>query len=353
MKFHSCVLSPFLVVLAGCSNTLVAIPEAWKSPPAARTFTVAELRRTVADTTPVARPAAGLAEAAEVGVVTDGEGARICRGSTALTPAYRQIESFDVSLDRREIVFSAKRDSNFDVGLVSLDGSQVNWIPEDPADEVAPRWAPRGNKASFIVRNKGGDLIRTVHIPTAFQLVVDFPFGIVRGLAWDDAGERFAVAWESAEASQRIETMKYDGLARRIAVPPAVRLAVSTTPFAGGLMLRPESLTYAERLPLVIWVSSGGRNEWNEARGALMSGAKVAALVLDQAPDAEVLAALAGTAWIDPKRIFAVGAVVPGAVSIAGDPSIPSGFYRPGPQVISVHPSGVESLAVGWISSKL
>ncbi|MGZ8867591.1 MAG: TolB family protein [Thermoanaerobaculia bacterium] len=353
MKFRTRDMAPFLVVFAGCSTTLAPIPEAWKSSPAPRTFTQAELRRTVVDTTPVARPAADLAEAAEVGVVTDAEGARIYRGSTALTPSYRQIESFDVSLDRREIVFSAKRDSNFDVGLVSLDGSQVNWIPEDPADEVAPRWAPRGNKASFIVRNRGGDLIRTVHIPTAFQLIVDFPFGIVRGLAWDDAGERFAVAWETADASQRIETMKYDGLSRRIAMPPAVRLPVSVTPSAGGLMLRPESVTYQERLPLVIWVASGDKNEWNEARGALMRGAKVAALVLDRAPDAAVLAALAETAWIDPKQIFAVGAVVPGAVSIIGDPSIPAGFYRTGPEVISVHPSGVESLAVGWIRKRL
>ncbi len=352
MKFLPWNPAPFLVLLGGCASSLAPIPEAWKSPPAARAFTRAELRRTVIDTSPVARSPRDVAEAAEVGVVTDAEGARIYRGSTPLTPQYREIESFDVSLDRREIVFSAKRDANFDVGLVSLDGSQVNWIPEEPADEVAPRWAPRGNKASFIVRNKAGDLIRTVHIPTAFQLIVDFPFGIVRGLAWDDAGERFAVSWETADASQRIETMKYDGVGRRIAVPPAIDLAVNVTPFGGGLMLRPESMVYNERLPLVIWVTNGQKNSWNDARGELMKDGGIAVLVLDGPPDATVMNAIAETAWIDPRRMFAVGATVPGTVSIVGDALVPAGFYRTTPEVISVHPSGVESLAAGWIRAQ-
>ena len=145
MKFRVLNLTPVLAALMGCSTGLIPIPEAWKSPPSARTFTHTDLRRTVMDTSPIVRSAAPSSDAAEVGVITDGEGARLYRGNVPLTPPYRQIESFDVSLDRREIVFSAKRESNFDVGLVSLDGSQVNWIPEDPADEVSPRWAPRGN----------------------------------------------------------------------------------------------------------------------------------------------------------------------------------------------------------------
>jgi hypothetical protein len=352
MRFRVLKLIPALAMLTGCSTGLIPIPEAWKSPPSARTFSQSDLRRTVVDTSPMARSTTSGGEAAEVGVIVDGEGARLYRGSVPLTPPYRQIESFDVSLDRREIVFSAKRESNFDVGLVSLDGSQVNWIPEDPADEVSPRWAPRGNKASFIVRNKSGDLIRTVHIPTAFQLVVDFPFGIVRGLAWDDAGERFAVSWETADASQRIETMKYDGQSRKI-VGQGVDLPVNVAPFAGGLMLRPESMSYNERLPLVFWVTNGEKNAWNDARGVMLTNARIATLVLDQEPDAVVLAAVAETAWIDRDRIFAVGARVADAVSIVGDASIPTGFYRVAPEVISVHPSGVESLAAGWIPNQL
>ena len=118
-------------------------------------------------------------------------------------------------------------------------------------------------------------------------------------------------------------------------------------------MLRPESMSYNERLPLVFWVTNGEKNAWNDARGVMLTNARIATLVLDQEPDDAVLAAVAETAWIDRDRIFAVGARVADAVSIVGDASIPTGFYRVAPEVISVHPSGVESLAAGWIPSQL
>src|SRR5688500_19881934 len=103
MKFRVLTLTPVLVTFMGCSTGLIPIPEVWKSPPSARTFTHADLRRTVMDTSPIVRSVPSGGDAAEVGVVTDGEGARLYRGSVPLTPPYRQIESFDVSLDRREI----------------------------------------------------------------------------------------------------------------------------------------------------------------------------------------------------------------------------------------------------------
>src|SRR5439155_20935863 len=100
-----------------------------------------------------------------------------------LTPKFAAIQSFDVSLERREIVFSAKRADNFDIGLLSLDGSEIHWVPEDPADETDVQWAPRGKKDSYGVVTKAGDVVRTVHIPTAVQLSVPFPYAAVRTLA--------------------------------------------------------------------------------------------------------------------------------------------------------------------------
>ena len=97
---------------------------------------------------------------------------KLIAGGKELTPQFVAIQSFDVSLERREVVFSAKRRDNFDIGLVSLDGSDIHWIPEDPADEIDVQWAPKGNKVSYIVRTKTGDVVRTVHIPTAAQLAV-------------------------------------------------------------------------------------------------------------------------------------------------------------------------------------
>src|SRR6266550_2149175 len=100
--------------------------------------------------------------ASSVGVM---DGKLVSEGKE-LTPQFAAIQSFDVSLDRREVVFSAKRKDNFDIGLVSLDGSDIHWIPEDPVDETGPVWAPRGNKVAYILHTATGSIVRTVHIPT-------------------------------------------------------------------------------------------------------------------------------------------------------------------------------------------
>ena len=357
MRFSRLWLAPFLAVAAGCGSTLQPVPDGWRSVPATAAVSAAETRRALTTGAPVAVPEQAKASTA-VRIVVEADGARLFRDATPLTPTYKAIESFDVSAEREEVVFSAKRESNFDIGLVAVEGSQVNWIPEDPADEVAPIWAPRGNKASFVVRNRGGDLIRTVHIPTAFQLVVDFPFGVVNEVVWDGPAERFAVVWETADASPRIEVMKYSGEGRRVAVPPAVRLAVTTTPMAGGLIMRPSSVTYNERLPLIIWMAEGERNRWDDARGALLSASRAAALVLDRRPDEDLAALLREAGWVDPARVYVVNAKgvappLPGAVVISGDRSVPSGYYRREGRAISTHPSDVKSFAARFIAGEL
>jgi hypothetical protein len=228
-----------------------------------------------------------------------GEGDRLVRDDgTALTPYFKSIDSFDVSLERREVVFSAKRDSNFDVGLVSLDGSDVHWIPEDPADEVAVKWAPRGNKVSYVIRRASGDLIRTVHIPTAMQQIADFPYATVKAIDWDPSGERYSVTLTSPDASDQVVSLKYDGSGRQTVSPPKSKLDLSVEPFAGGVMLRPSLLRYNEQLPLVVWRSDKPL-EWNEARGALLREHRIAIAVVPQMPQT-----MPDEAWIDRKHII-------------------------------------------------
>src|SRR5439155_15062974 len=212
-----------LLVFMGCA-TLTPVPEAWRSVPQAARIT--DL---------CARVSCASRGATDV-KVTDG---KLVASGKDLTPQFRAIQSFDVSLERREVAFAAKRSDNFDIGLVSLDGSDVHWIPEDPADETDPQWAPRGNKVSFIVHARAGDLVRTVHIPTSVQLSVDFPYATVRALAWDRPAERYSVVVTSPDASERIDSMQYDGRARRTEVAPEVRLDVAEEPIDGALLLRP------------------------------------------------------------------------------------------------------------------
>jgi len=226
---------------------------------------------------------------------------QLFRGQKALTPRFAAIDSFDVSLERREVVFSAKRTDNFDVGLVSLDGSEIHWIPEDPNDETAVQWAPRGNKVSYVVHTPTGDIVRTVHIPTSAQVAVDFPYASVRSLRWDPAGERFFVVLTSPDASERTESMRYGGEERRVEVAPKTTLDVAIEPLAGGIAVRPSALRYGEKLPLVVWIAPR-LYEWSDARGALLQRDRVACVIVTKAPDDAFWKAVREVPWIDASK---------------------------------------------------
>lgn len=223
---------------------------------------------------------------------------QLFRGRTALTPRFAAIDSFDVSRDRREVVFSAKRTTNFDIGLVSLDGSDIHWVPEDPRDETAVQWAPRGNKISYVVHAAGGDVVRTVHVPTSMQLTADFPYTSVRSLRWAPDGERYFVVITSPEVSERTLSMHYDGGQRRVEVAPKVKLDDVVEPLAGGLVLRPTEIRYGEKLPLVVWVTPR-LYAWSDARGALLQRDRVACVIVTKQPDDAFWQAVRAVPWID------------------------------------------------------
>jgi len=225
---------------------------------------------------------------------------QLFRGRTALTPRFAAIDSFDISLDRREVVFSAKRTTNFDVGLVSLDGSDIHWIPEDPNDEVAVQWAPRGNKVSYVIRTPVGDIVRTVHIPTSVQVAVDFPYSSVRSLRWAPDGERFFVVVTSPDVSERTESMRYGGEERRVEIAPKVRLDVAIEPLAAGIVLRPP-LHYNEKLPLVVWIAPR-LFDWSDARAALLQRDRVACVIVTKPPDEAFWTAVRAVPWIDASK---------------------------------------------------
>jgi len=361
-----------LLLFASCVSIGPAIPKEWMSVPQARGI-----------------PTVGLdAE----GKVTQGsarttgpirvENNRIFNGEKALTDPFAAIDSFDYSASRGEVVFSVKRDDDFDIGLVSSDGSPISWVPNDPADEIDVQWAPRGNKISYTVRLKGGDIVRTVHIPTAFELSNAFPNGTIHALAWDPQAERYAVAYSTPDASDRVEVMKYDGKERRMAVEPEVRLDVDVEPFAKeAIVLRPREIRYDEKLPVVVWVAESFA--WNDARAALMKSSRVAMIVTTRSPDADLWKAVGETSWMDASRAFVVerGAGVPpdpvghparrrvqsapGETPVAGgrdarppvtivaDPRVPEGRYRRGGGVLRVAPRVVQSFAAGFIADQL
>jgi hypothetical protein len=338
-------------LLSACATTAPEIPKAWLDVPRAtqlRTVSYDADGKLRTNTAPV------LSLRAPSGVrIRDNA---LERNGKPLTPAFPAIDSFAVSEERKEVVFSAKRVDSFDVGLVSIDGSDIHWVPEETADEIAVQWAPRGNKISYLVRTSTGDLVRTVHVPTASQLSVGFPGSIVRALAWEPAAERYAVIVESPESSPRVEVQKYGGEEQRTAVPPSTRLDVETEPLAGNSVMRPVSLRYGEKLPLVVWIAKE-RFAWNDARAALQQNARVAVAIVTAEPDAAFWAAAKAIPWLDLSRTYVVSASATRnpqpATIIEPDPSLPAGRYRRADNRLLVPPPVVESFAAGFIADQL
>jgi len=147
--------------------------------------------------------------------------------------------------------------------------------------------------------------------------------------------------------------MTYAGAARKWLTPPAVRLDVAIEPVAGTMVLRPESLHYNERLPLVVWRTSEPY-EWDDARARLEQSSRVAVAVLGRDPDDKFWSAIKAIPWVDSSRIWVVGASGPaGATSIVGGADLPAGRYRVHENVVVVPPDVIKSFAAGSIADQL
>lgn len=340
-----------LSLATGCASTGHRIPDSWQSVTAtSRIGSVSYDAQGKLVSSPVL----------QLPKLSDGPvrlvGTQIFNRDKQLTEPLPAVESLDFSESRGEVVFSAVGARGYDIGLVSSDGSQINWVPQDPADEFSPQWAARGNKASYVVRGRLGDVVRTVHIPTATQLSIPFIHATVHARAWDAEGQFFAVVYSSPDASDRVETMKYGGEERRMAIPPVAKLDVVMEPFApGAVILRPTDLRYDEKVPLVVWEARDF--SWSDARAALQRSARVAVLVTT-GYDPSLWAVAKETPWIDFTRAYAVfsgerRSVPEGVTVIQADATLPAGRYvQQGPVVLAAPPA-IQSLAAGFIADQL
>lgn len=330
---------PFVLLLTACT-TFRTIPSAWLNVPSATRIRSIALDERGMVTRVVLPLAAGPVRV---------EGNRLVRDGKPLTEVFAAIDSFDYSESRDEVVFSARRDAGFDIGLAAGDGSKTNWAPADPADEVQVQWAPRGYKVSYVVRAAHGDVVRTLHIPTSFQYAIDFGPATIYDVAWEPAGEQYAVAFSTLDASDRVEVLRYDGRDRRMAVPPAQKLAADVVPLApGAYALRPQDLRYGEKLPVVVWQAD--RFEWSDARAALVREARVA-LVVARKADATLLQVIREAPWMDAGRLYGVNTEA--GLSVIADASVPPGRYRRNGNVLAVAPAAIQSVAAGFIADQL
>lgn len=348
-SLRSAVPLAFAFLAAGCASTSLPIPQPWMSVSAAPAIGSLTL------------DAEGKVETNPVRIaprLTDGpihvDGSRLLNGDKVLAENLT-IESVSYSESRGEVAFSALHDGNYDIALISTDGGPVHWMPNDPADEQSVQWAPRGNKISYIIRANGGDVMRTLHIPTAFQFAIPFPNAVVHALAWDPPADRYAVAYSTADASDRVEMVKYDGREQRTVVEPAKKLDVELAPFSpGAIILHPRDIRYGERLPVVVWRAENFG--WSDARAALLEHARAAVVITKNAPNADLWRAVDGTTWLDPARVFVVGTDAPdrpSAITINGDATVAGGRYRRAGNAVVVPPAVVQSFAAGYIADHL
>jgi hypothetical protein len=330
-----------VVALIGCATTTRPVPKTWTALPRATQVSPNDLARITGVTV--------LREKAPTSIRNvDGQ---LVDGAVRVTEKFDDIQSFDVHQARGEVIFSAKREHGYDIGLAATDGSKTNWLPADPADELDVVWAPRGNKVSYVVRAKSGDFVRTLHIPTATALSVEFPLATVHALAWEPQAEKYAVAVSSATTSPHAEFLKYDGRERSVVIPPSARIDAEVDLFGpDAIVLRPRELQYNERLPVVVWL--GDPHVWSDARAALFRGARVGLIVTEKSSD-ELYARIGETKWLDGSRMYVVGARREGAMSIVSAPSVAGGRYRVDDTVVSAAPDVIESLAAGFIADQL
>jgi len=217
----------------------------------------------------------------------------------------RGIESFDVSPDEKEVVFSGRRGSGLDVGLVSTEGSRVSWIVPDQLDEVGVSWAPRGSKVTYQVRAPYGTLVRSVHVPTSWQLVVDLPFARVHSLSWEPRAEKFAVLHSGPTHSPAVEWISFGGEVRSILLESSSVADGEAEPFSDGVMIRPKTLRYNQKVPLII-VVAGDPLAWSPALADARRAEVAVATVTEQGLK-QALADARATGWIDTTRLYVVG----------------------------------------------
>ncbi|MBN1135542.1 MAG: protein kinase [Anaerolineae bacterium] len=82
----------------------------------------------------------------------------------------------EASPDSRQVVFMSRRDGNWEVYLVDIDGDNLRRLTKDPADDGLPTWSPDGQYIAF-VSNRGGEWAIWVMRPDGSGQRLLFPLG--------------------------------------------------------------------------------------------------------------------------------------------------------------------------------
>ena len=293
--------------------------------------------------------------------------------SVTLAGPFRKVDSYDVSPDEKEFVIAADAGKGFDVAVGSTSSSALRPVGSEVLPETMVSWAPRGNKITYLLETGDGTIVRTVHVPTAFQVAAAFDGARVEGLAWEPRAERFAVVLSSPSASGHIRTVAYGGEApTELLAPelsqtaPVERLQESSR---DDLVTAPRAIRYGQRYPVVIWTAVQEPYAWNDARAAVIRNSDVGVIVTPRAVgelDQPFWASVLSYPWVDSRRLFVVAGSVSDQFIAPDDLSAPVTVIVPGSEsegtitakgAITVrapsHDGGVEWAAADYIAARL
>ncbi len=257
-----------------------------------------------------------------LGIETGAEGERLVRfdgpGATGITPTFEKIDSWDVAPRGDELAFSAKVESGHDIGIVGVSGGEITWVAPDPADERNVTWAPRGNKITYTFESVDATLVRSVHVPTSFQVMFEMPLTTVRQIAWEPHAERIALVIDSPTVGPRIDWVGYNGEGRENLVEAieSVDAPVESVLWSdgSGVLLGPGVVRYDQSQPTVFWIEPGDPFAWR-ADVARLRGEGVPVLVTTRPRIGDLSTAVSQFPWVGPTSLYIAdvsGGAIPG-----------------------------------------
>ncbi|MGF1507256.1 MAG: protein kinase [Anaerolineae bacterium] len=108
------------------------------------------------------------------------------------------------------VAFHSNETGNFDIYIVSLDGTEQRRLTEDVANDTTPTWSPDGERIAFVSRRSGNLDIYVVEVDSgAITQLTDDP-GCDFDPAWSPDGERIAFV-SARDGNYEIYVMDADG----------------------------------------------------------------------------------------------------------------------------------------------
>ena len=66
--------------------------------------------------------------------------------------------------DGKKIAFVSNRSGNYDIWMINVDGSRLENLTDNPAQDTSPAWLPGGKELAFVSTRDGGSDIYTIEL---------------------------------------------------------------------------------------------------------------------------------------------------------------------------------------------